>query len=454
MNTSPIQTRRRFLQGLGVTLALPALERFTSLHATSAGTTGPAQTVSGTPLRMAFLYVPNGVVVDQWTPRGTGADYQLNETLKPLAEFKSEFQVFSGFEHKNGWAGPDGAGDHARAGATILTGARPRKTAGSDIRAGISVDQLAAQKAGHLTRFPSLELSCDGVRKSGDCDSGYSCAYQYNISWRSETHPVAPESNPRLVFERLFGAGTAAERERAYRERLTRQKSVLDYVREDTDQLERSLGGNDRRKLDQYLTGVRELEARIQRTEQLGAIPELAREAPDGIPGGYPDHIRLLMDMLLLAFQTDATRIATFLLAHDGSNRSFKPIGVPEGHHDLSHHQGDRAKMDKIAVIDRFYVEQFAYFLGRLRELRDADGHPMLDNSMIMYCSGLSDANRHSHDNLPVIVAGRAGGRLHPGRHVQLPDKVPMNNLFVGLLDAYGTPVERFGDSTGIWKDV
>lgn len=454
MNASSNQNRRRFLQGLGVTLALPALERFAPVQAAATGTTGAARTATGAPLRMAYLYVPNGVIVDQWTPRGSGSEFQLNETMKPLAEFKSEFQVFTGFEHKNGWAGPDGAGDHARAGATILTGARPKKTAGSDIRAGISVDQLAAQKAGHLTRFPSLELSCDGVRKSGNCDSGYSCAYQFNISWRSETHPVAPESNPRLVFERLFGAGSAAARQQAYRERMARQKSVLDYVLEDTRQLERSLGSNDRRKLDQYLTGVRELEARIQRTEQLGALPELAREAPDGTPSAYPEHIRLLMDMLLLAFQTDATRIATFLLSHDGSNRSFKPIGVSEGHHDLSHHQGDRAKMDKIAIIDRFYVEQFAYFLGRLRELRDLDGRPMLDNSMIVYCSGLSDANRHSHDNLPVIVAGRAGGRLHPGRHVRLPDKVPMNNLFVGLLDGFGTPVERFGDSTGMWKDV
>lgn len=453
MNASTTFTRRQFLRGLGVTLALPALDALPQTRAAAAAV-GPATTPSGTPLRMAFLYAPNGVIVDKWTPQGEGADYQLNETMQPLAELKSEFQIFSGFEHKNGWAGPDGAGDHARAGGTILTGARPRKTAGADIRAGISVDQLAAQKAGNRTRFPSLELSCDGVRKSGNCDSGYSCAYQFNISWRSETNPVAPESNPRLVFERLFGAGTAAERKLAYQQRQERQKSVLDFMLDDAKQLERQLGRNDREKLGQYLTSVREIEERIQRTEQMGALPDLAKEAPDGIPGAYRDHIRLLMDMLVLAFETDSTRVATFLLAHDGSNRGFKEIGVSEGHHDLSHHQGDREKMAKIAKIDRFYAEQCAYFLQRLRAAKDRDGQSLLNNSMIVYCSGLSDANRHRHDELPVIVAGRAGGRLHPGRHVKLPVKTPMSNLFVSLLDKFGTPEERFGDSTGSWADV
>jgi len=404
---------------------------------------------------MAYVYVPNGVNVARWTPIGEGTGYELNETMQPLAELKEHFQVLGGFEHRNGWAGADGAGDHARAMATILTGARPLKTAGSDIRAGISVDQFAAQRVGHLTRFPSLELSCDGARKSGVCDSGYSCAYQFNMAWRNESSPLAPESNPRLVFERLFGTGaTAAERQRNFEQREQRQKSILDFVMDDARQLQRELGGKDRQKLDEYLTGLREIERRIEQAERFGRLPDPDAATPDGIPGAYQAHIRLMMDMLVLAFKTDSTRIATFMLAHDGSNRSFREIGVSDGHHSISHHQKDPDKLARIAKIDRFYTEQFAWFLQRLNNTRDTEGGTLLDNSMIVYCSGISDGNRHAHDNLPVMLAGHGGGTLTPGRHLKVHDKTPMTNLYVSLLERMGATTESFGDSNGKVRNI
>jgi hypothetical protein len=403
---------------------------------------------------MAFLYVPNGVNVARWRPIGEGADYELAETMKPLAGLKEQFQVISGFEQQHGWAHGDGGGDHARANSTILTGARPKKTSGSDIRLGISVDQLAAQHAANQTRFASLELSCDGVRKSGACDSGYSCAYQFNVSWRSETSPVAPESNPRLVFERLFGSGKGEERQRSFALRQAREKSILDFVMDDARALQRQLGRNDQQKLDEYLNGIREIEQRIQKTERFGPLPDPKAETPAGIPADYAQHIRLMMDMLVLAFQTDSTRISSFMLAHDGSNRSFREIGVSDGHHNLSHHQNNPAILAKIAQIDLFYTRQLAYFLERLSAIKERDGRSVLDNSMIVYCSGLSDGNRHAHDNLPVILAGRGGGVLQPGRHLNLGDKTPMTNLYVRMLNIMGVETDRFGDSTGVLKTV
>lgn len=449
-------SRRHFLQGLGVTLALPSFASLAGQSALAAATQVPAlaTTASGAPLRMAFLYIPNGVNIDQWRPVGEGTEFSFGPTMESLNELKDHVQVFTGFEHKNGWAGPDGPGDHARANATILTGARPKKTAGSDIRVGVSVDQFAAQHIGPQTRFPSLELSCDGARGSGSCDSGYSCAYQFNLSWRSETTPVAPESNPRLVFERLFGAGEGAERQVGYQKRMARQKSLLDFVMSETDRLNKQLGRNDRQKLDEYLTGVREIEFRIQQAEKFGPLPEPGAPAPAGIPGSYRDHMRLMADMMVMAFQTDSTRIATFLMAHDGSNRTFADIGVTDGHHALSHHQSDPDKLAKIAKIDRYYVDQLAYVLNRLRETKDVDGQSLLHNSMVVYASGLSDGNRHNHDDLPVIVAGHGGGRLTPGRHVKFKDKTPMTNLYVRMLGELGVNVDHFGDSNGRLETV
>ena len=452
---NPQLSRRRFLRGLGISLGLPFLESVAPLREAIAATASKAATThSGGPLRMACLYVPNGVNLARWQATGEGSGYQLGETMAPLAGLKEHFQIFSGFEQRLGWANGDGGGDHARANATILTGARPKKTSGSDIRLGISVDQLAAQYAAQQTRYSSLELSCDGVRKSGACDSGYSCAYQFNVSWRSETSPVAPESNPRLVFERLFGSGKKEERQKNFALRQARQKSILDFVLDDAKALNRELGRNDQHKVEEYLNGVREIEQRIQKTERFGALPDPKAESPSGIPADYREHIRLMMDMLVLAFQTDSTRISTFMLAHDGSNRSFREIGVNDGHHNLSHHLNNPATLEKIGQIDRFYTEQLAYFLAKLRDTKEKDGRSILDNSMILYCSGLSDGNRHAHDNLPVVLAGRAGGVLTPGRHVKLGEKTPMTNLYVRMLNLMGVPTDRFGDSTGVLTAV
>jgi hypothetical protein len=448
-------SRRNFLRGLGVCVALPALDSIVPVRALAAATRSPLATTSaGAPLRMAFLYVPNGVNKRMWKPTGTGADYELGKSLEPLAPFRDEFQIISKLDQKNGWAGADGAGDHARANATILTGARAKKTAGADIRVGISVDQIAAQHIGNLTRFPSLELSCDGVRRSGSCDSGYSCAYQFNLSWRSETTPVAPESNPRLVFERLFGSGKPGERQRNFDQRIAQQRSILDFVMDDAKSMQRQLGRNDQQKLDEYLTGVREIENRIQKAERFRKLPDPRAETPAGIPSDYEEHIRLMGDMLVLAFQTDSTRVATFLMAHDGSNRSFKDIGVSEGHHNLSHHQNNPETLEKIAKIDTFYARQFAHFLKRLRETKDRDGKSLLHNSMIVYCSGLGDGNAHSHNDLPFILAGRAGGAFTPGRHFDPGSNTPMNNLYVTMLNTMGVKVDSFGDSTGVLKGV
>lgn len=455
MNHSSFLNRRAFLRGLGATVALPAFASLVPRQTWAAPVATPATTASGAPLRMVFLYVPNGVNVSRWTPSGQGAQYELNQTMQPLAGLREHFQVLGGFEHKNGWAGGDGAGDHARAMATILTGARPKKTAGSDIHLGISVDQFAAQQLGHLTRFPSLELSCDSARRAGVCDSGYSCAYQFNIAWRSETTPVAPESNPRLVFERLFGTGAnAVDRRRNQALRQQRQQSILDFVLEDAHRLHSQLGLKDQQKLDEYLTGVREIERRIEATDQFGELPDPGADVPEGIPGAYQAHIRLMMDMLVLAFQTDSTRIATFMLAHDGSNRSFREIGVSDGHHSISHHQNNEQKLANIAKIDLFYAQQLAWFLQRLGETRDSEGGTLLDNSMITYCSGLSDGNRHRHDNLPVILAGHGGGTFTPGRNLDVGDKTPMTNLYMSLLYQMGVNAERFGDSTGMVKNL
>ena len=447
-------SRRSFLRSAGFLLGLPAFESLAQGRLKAAGALSPGVTASGDPLRLALLYVPNGVNVESWTPRGQGTDFSLNETMQPVSEFQRDLQVVSGLEHHHGWANGDGGGDHARASATIFTGARPKKTAGTDIRAGISVDQVAARQLEGRTRFSSLELSCDGVRQAGNCDSGYSCAYQFNVSWRSETQPVAPESNPRLVFERLFGRGTGGPRDGVVERSNARERSLLDFLMEDAATLQKQLGRSDKRKLDEYLTGVRELERRIQQAEKFGLPKAPSLAVPSGIPESYSEHIRLMLDMMTLAFQTDSTRVATFMLAHDGSNRNFSEIGVTSGHHELSHHQNDAGKLAQIARIDRVYMEHFAYFLKRLRDTKEANGKSLLENSMVVYCSGLSDANRHAHNNLPVILAGHGGGALQPGKHLALSSPQPMTNLYMSLLGRMGVEAERMGDSTGALQGV
>ncbi|HKQ37361.1 MAG TPA: DUF1552 domain-containing protein [Verrucomicrobiae bacterium] len=439
--------RRHFLRGVGACLALPAFEAFSPVIAAAKAPARLATAESGAPLRMAFIYFPNGAHQEHWWPKEEES-FVLNRTMQPLESVRHQIQVLGGMDHVNATPGPDGAGDHARASGTFLTGVRVKKTAGADIHAGISIDQLAARKIGHLTRFPSLELTCDSVRKSGSCDSGYSCAYQYNLSWSSPTTPVAPEPNPRLVFERLFGAGSRGERRQHLKQRQQQHRSILDFVLEDARAIQKNLTARDHEKLDEYLTSVRDVEKRIEQAERFEA-PDPAIETPAGIPANFQEHIRMMFDMLLLAFQTDSTRIATFLLANEGSNRAFPEIGIPEGHHYLSHHRQQQDMMEKIAEIDLWYMQQLGYFLEKMEQTKDVDDRSLLHNSMIVYGCGNADGNRHTHTNLPVILAGAGGGTLTPGRFNKL-SSMPMSNLLLSMADRLGIEgVERLGDSTG-----
>ncbi len=442
-------SRRNFLRGLGACVALPAFESLLPLKSLAAAAGGQmGVTPTGAPLRAAFVYIPNGTIPEAWWPKTEGADFELSRTLQPLESCRSQIQVLGGLDHRNATAGPDGAGDHARANGTFLTGVRMKKSA-TDIRAGISIDQVIAREIGHLTRFPSLELSCEKERRSGACDSGYSCAYQFNLAWSSATTPMTPEANPRLVFERLFGAGAPGERAENLRRRQQEQRSILDFVLEDARSMQQRLPSGDKAKLDQYLTGVRDIETRIEKAERFGKVEDPGVETPEGIPASYAEHMQLLFDMLVLAFQTDSTRVATFLLAHDGSNKSFADIGVPEGHHDLSHHMEDAEKIRKLEQIDLWYARQFAKFLEKLQSTKDVDGNSLLHNSMIVYGGGNADGNRHTHHNLPIILAGAGGGALTPGRYVKHGAK-PASNLFLCMADRMGVKgLERFGDSTG-----
>jgi hypothetical protein len=449
--------RRHFLRGLGACLALPAFESvrpFASLAAEANAAGKLATTASGAPLRTAFVYFPNGAIQKNWWPTGEGKDFQLARTMEPLAKVKHQLQIFGGLDHVNATPGPDGAGDHARASGTFLTGVRVKKTAGADIHAGISIDQEIANRIGHLTRFPSLELTTDAVRKSGNCDSGYSCAYQYNLAWRSPTQPIAPEPNPRLLFERMFGAGARGERAQSLALRQRQQRSVLDFVLDDARSLQRNMTARDKDKLDEYLASVREIETRIEKSERFGAPADPNTDTPPGIPAKYDEYIQVMFDMMVLAFQTDTTRVATFLLANEGSNRTFPELEIPEGHHYLTHHQGKQEMIDKVADIDLWYMKQFAKFIEKMEQTKDIDGKSLLHNSMIVYGSGHADANRHTHVNLPIILAGGGGGTLTPGRFVKAGD-VPMSNMLLAMADRMGAQgIDRLGDSTGRFNAI
>ena len=436
--------RRTFLKGLGTAIALPVLESMAPGIARAAS----AAAQGALPRRMAFVYVPNGANMADWTPKEVGSDYELPSILEPLKPVQQDLTVLSGLAHDKGRPNGDGPGDHARASATFLTGCQARKTPGADIKVGTSVDQVAAQKIGSRTRLPSIELGTDRARLAGNCDSGYSCAYSFNISWHSESTPMPPEVDPRLVFDRLFSNGNSGEMEESRLKRDRYRKSILDFALDDAKRLKSSLGYTDRRKLDEYLTAVRELEQRIERANNFAIThPDYSR--PTGIPRSYEDHLKLMFDLQALAFQTDTTRISTFIMAHDGSNRQYPFIGVRDGHHDLSHHGGDGEKKEKIAKINRFHVTQFAYFLQKLKSIKEGDG-TLLDNCMIAYGSGLGDGNRHNHDNLPVLVAGKGGGTIQSGRHVRFSKETPMANLFLSMLERMDAPTERLGDSTGL----
>jgi len=391
--------------------------------------------------------------MEEWTPTkeaGVSAlPRELPRVSQALAPYRDDVMILSGLTHNAGRALGDGPGDHGRAGASYLTGIHPRKTFGKDIQVGISVDQIAAKRLEGQTRFASLELGCEEGVQGGNCDNGYSCAYSNSISWRAPASSMPPEIRPRAVFERLFGTGEI-EPDPARRARLEKyQKSILDVVLNDAQRLKGTLGGADRRKLDEYMFAIRDIEKRIHKAERENAqaLPPGAAPPPS-VPTDFSEHSRIMFDLATLAFQTDTTRVITLLLGVEQSPRSYAEIGVTEAHHGLTHHQGDKEKIAKVLRINCFHIAQFAYLLEKLKSTRDGDG-TLLDHSMITYGSGLSDGNRHEHHNLPLALAGRGCGKLRPGRHVRYPDETPMTNLFVAMLDRIGVPAESVGDSNG-----
>ena len=434
--------RRLFLQGAGVAVALPYLDAMAPAFAASRRLAGDA------PTRLAFVYVPNGVIQEAWTPASDGEDFDFTRILKPLESNREDLLILSGLTHNNGRALGDGAGDHARAASSFLTGIHPKKTSGADIQLGISVDQVAANAIGTETRFASLELGIEPGRLAGNCDSGYSCAYSNSISWRGEKTPNPPEIDPSQVFQRMFGYTEAPidAAERAKRD--ARQRSVLDFVLGDARRLKNSLGPTDRQKLDEYLTSVRDVEKRIAASEERdeGPVPDMAR--PLGIPANYADHARLMFDLMALALQTNMTRVATFMMGREGSNLTYPDIEVKRAHHGMTHHLGDPSKIEDITKVNTYHIEQFAHFVNRLGSIQDGESR-LLDNMMVVYGSGIGDGNRHTHHDLPVLLAGGGRGTLHPGRHVRYPVETPMNNLYLSLLDRVGVRTEQLGDGTG-----
>ncbi len=429
-------------------MALPMLEVMSPTRLLSAA--GPA---GRPPVRMAFFYVPNGMHMPDWTPAKDGTRFDLPPTLQRLAKHKDDFNVLTGLTLDGARAHGDGGGDHARSVAAFLTGAHPRKTNGADIQNGISVDQATAQYVGDATRFASLELGLEASAQAGNCDSGYSCAYASNMSWRGPTNPVAKETDPGALFDRLFAGQTVKETRRAKSVREKYRKSVLDFVLDDAKRLHKELPEIDRRKLDEYLYAVRDVEKRLAGADRLTmteeGVPDYPR--PSGVPRELTKHSELMMDMITLAMQTDSTRIISFMFTNAGSNRSYPEIGVSEGHHESSHHGKSPHKQENIAKINRFQIDRFEYLLSRLKQVSEANG-TLLDNSMIVYGSGISDGDRHNHDNLPIILAGSAGKRIRTGRHIRYKNGTPLCNLYTWMMQQMGAKTNKFGDSNGVLK--
>jgi hypothetical protein len=439
-------SRRTFLRGVGGTVvSLPLLEAMLS------GSAAGAAARPALPRRLAFVYVPIGAHMANWTPATLGTGYELTPTLGALAPYRADTLVLSGLACDKARPNGDGAGDHARASGAWLTGCQPRKTAGANFKAGISVDQVAAARLGDKTRLPSLELGIERYRGAGNCDSGYSCVYEHTVAWRSPTSPLPTEVNPRLVFDRLFSA-RPNDPDRMERNRL--RASVLDTVLEDAHSLQNKLGGADQQKLDQYLSCVRELELRLARVDTLPPVqPPPGTARPQIVPAAYDEHCRLMCDLLVLAFQTDVTRIATFMLAREGSEIQYRNLGITEGHHECTHHRGNKDLIDKVCKINKFHVDQFAYLVGKLKAVREGEG-TLLDNSMIVYGSGIEDGSMHTHTAVPTLMAGKGGGTIKTGRHLRYPKETPLNNLWLALLDRVGIRTDKLGDSTGVLEGL
>ena len=431
--------RRTFLQGMGTAIALPFLDAMVPALASN-------RLLSKTPLRMAFVYVPNGIEMEHWNPDYEGKLGALPRILKPLEPFKEDILLLGNLTHNNGRALLDGPGDHGRCCASYLTGMHPLKSA-VDIKAGISCDQIVANHIGNQTRFPSLEIGIEDARQASDCDSGYSCAYTNNLAWKSETQPLPPILDPRALFERLFGNGVALSPEARARQNKYR-RSILDFVTQDTRKLQADLGPSDRRKLDEYLSSIREIERQIEKAEKDNAQIDPGMEKPYGIPADFAEHFQLMTDMITVAFQADLSRVLTFLVTREGTSRPYREIGIPDGHHPLTHHRYDPALMEKVSQINCYHMKQFATWVGKLKSIPEGDS-TLLDNSMIVYGAGLSDGNRHAHDDLPTLIAGRAGKLIKPGRRIVYRKETPMSNLFLSMMDGMGVHADYFGDATG-----
>lgn len=432
--------RRTVLRGLGATLALPLLDSMVPVL------TAQRRTAAAPVRRLSIVYVPNGMEMNRWTPATEGANFEFTPILQPLEPFRDRVVVLSRLDCRPGMPLPgEGNGDHARAGGAFLTGVHPRKTEGPDIEAGISVDQLAAQEIGGQTPLSSLELAIEPSDLLGACDTGYSCAYVNTICWRSSRTPLPMENNPRALFERLFGDGAVTPEARAAR--MQHERSLLDAVEADARRLARKLGAGDRRKFSEYLDAVRDVEQRVERAEARGVQELSIPDAPQGIPETYAEHVKLMFDLQVLAYQADLTRVMTFMMAREVSNKPYPEIGVPDPHHPLSHHQGDPEKLARLARINAFHASLFAHYLEKLRTTPDGDGS-LLDHAMVVYGSGMSESNQHLHDNLPILLAG-GGGSIQGNRHIVYPKGTPITNLYLTLLDKLGVTAERFGDSTG-----
>jgi hypothetical protein len=432
--------RRTVLRGLGAALALPLLDSMT-----------PALRAAETsPLRWHTFYTPNGMIMEQFIPAQTGAGFEYTPILKPLESFREQLVVITGLAH--GQANPlgDGSGDHGRSTPCFLTGVHPKKTEGSDIYAGISADQMVARQVGKQTQIASLELGIDPPSLEGSCDTGYSCAYTNTLSWRAPTSPMPVDTNPREVYERLFGDDDSLD-QKSREARLKRQSSILDFIKEDAATLSRALGPGDKHKMDEYLESIRDVERRIQQAEQSGANTKMTDYArPSGVPASFEDHARVMIDLQVLALQADMTRVITFMLGREVSARSYPEIGVPDAHHPLSHHGNDPAKIVKLTKINVLHMEQLAYFLKRMSETKDLNGS-LLDHTMVMAGASLGDPNRHDHMNLPIMMAG-AG--IRGNRHVAVAKETPMTNLLLSIMDRMGVPMDRLGDSTGRLTDI
>lgn len=443
MLTGKSLPRRSFLRGAGATVALPFLDAMVPAFA--------APAAAKPPLRMAFVYVPNGIDMRGWNPDYEGRLTELPRILKPLEPMKDDLLLLGNLTHNTGRALLDGAGDHGRCCGSYLTGVHVTKSL-VNVHNGVSMDQLVAREIGGQTRFPSLELGLEDARQSGDCDSGYSCAYTNNLAWRSETQPLPPILDPRALFERLFGEGPVLSPEARARQAKYR-RSILDFVTADTKKLEQDLGPTDRRKLDEYLSSIRAVELQLEKAERDNRQIDPHMDKPYGVPADFAEHFRLMTDMVTIAFQADLTRVLTFLVTHEGTSRAYREIGISDGHHPLTHHKGNLEMLEKVATINQYHMRQFAAWVAKMKSIPEGDGS-LLDHSMIVYGAGLSDGNRHLHEDLPTVMVGRANGTVKPGRRIVYRRETPMCNLFLSMMDRMGVRMDHFGDSTGRLEGV